>query len=160
MYELTGIQPGLSYRIKATHAGFESQFNGEERDITSAPALTMNSGGRYEVNFALTKSNTSVSNEEDPTLPQSLKLLGNYPNPFSAETSISFVIPKVMYVVIEVYDALGRKVEEVHEGTLQAGTHNIRWNLSSKARTYPSGLYFYRLTTDDEIVAGTMTRLR
>ena len=159
MYELSGIPPGASYRVKAAHVGYESQFNGDGQTVDAAPALTMNSG-RYEINFALQKSNTPVSNEPDPELPSSLKLLGNYPNPFRAATNISFSLPKAEHVSIEIYDTLGRRIADVHDGLLNAGEHNIPWRVASNARTYPSGLYFYRITAGEEIVSGSMTLLR
>lgn len=154
-YELAGIQPGLSYRVKATRVGYESQFNGAQDNVESAPALTMN-GARLEVNFSLAKSNTSVSNEEATLLPQNLQLLGSYPNPFSASTNISFSIPQATHVSVEIFDTLGRRVESIQDGVMEAGKHDIRWQLSG---SYPSGLYFYRITAGDEKVTGTMTRL-
>ncbi|MFK7848667.1 MAG: carboxypeptidase regulatory-like domain-containing protein [Rhodothermales bacterium] len=159
MYELIGIQPGLSYRVKATHAGYESQFNDAKSDVESAPAVAMNSGS-YEFNFELEKASTSVANEDTPTLPNSLKLLGNYPNPFAGTTNISFSLPQATHVSIEVYDALGRRIERVHNSVLNAGAHNIRWNAASSSNDLPSGLYFYRVTTGNESLSGSMTILR
>ena len=154
-YELAGIQPGLSYRVKATHVGYESQFNGAQDNVESAPAITLNSA-RFEINFSLTKSNTSVANEEAETLPKTLELLGNYPNPFTASTRIRFSIPRATHVSVEIFDTLGRRVENIHDGMLDAGQHNINWQMSG---TYPGGLYFYRITAGGEKVTGTMTRL-
>ncbi len=159
MYELPGIQPGQEYRIKASHVGYESQFNGEARDVASADGLTMNSG-QYEFNFTLSKSNTSVGNDDRPTLPRQLALHGNYPNPFSGATRISFTLPQSTHVSIEVYDTLGRRVANLHDGLLNAGTHDIAWQTSTSSKTLPSGLYFYRVVAGQEQSTGSMTMFR
>lgn len=159
MYELAGIQPGQEYRIKATHVGFESQFNGEARSVDAADGLTMNSG-QYEFNFSLSKRNTSVGNDDQPAVPTRLALHGNYPNPFHGTTRISFSLPQTTHVAIEVYDTLGRRVTSLHEGILNAGTHDIAWRSASNAKTLPSGLYFYRIVAGDQQQTGSMTMFR
>ncbi len=159
MYELAGIQPGASYRVKASQIGYESQFNGEFSNLEAAPELTM-SNGRYEINFTLKDAGTLVSNDDQPDLPQSLELHGNYPNPFRAATRFQFSIPKSMHVSIAIYDTLGRRIAEVHDGVLSSGSHDIRWDVNSSDSDLSSGLYFYRITTDSETQAGSMTVLR
>ena len=141
----------------ASGAGYESQFNGAASDAASAPGFTMNSDS-YEINFTLRKASTSIGKEDGPELPGRLELLGNYPNPFNAETRISFSIPRAEHVSIEIFDALGRRIETLQDGPLQAGTHTLRWEQASDAQ--PSGLYFYRITSGNEIVAGSMTRMK
>ena len=51
-------------------------------------------------------------------------------------------LPKNCQVKLVVYDALGKAVAELVNGTLNAGVHKINFN----AVNLPSGLYFYKLT--------------
>jgi hypothetical protein len=73
------------------------------------------------------------------------KLNDNYPNPFNPTTNIEFTIPNSTLVKLTVYDMLGREVQTLVNGQLNAGTHNAKWNASK----YPSGVYFYKLVTDN-----------
>jgi hypothetical protein len=43
-----------------------------------------------------------------------------------------------------VYDALGREVETLANEKQSAGTYESKWDASK----FPSGIYFYRLSTD------------
>lgn len=44
-----------------------------------------------------------------------------------------------------IYNSLGKLVQNVFEGKLQSGTYNYKWN----AADFPSGVYFYKLETND-----------
>jgi hypothetical protein len=78
-------------------------------------------------------------------LPEQYKLSQNYPNPFNPTTNIKFSIAKAGNVNIAVYDVNGRKVEELVNGSYNAGTYEVNWNASK----YSSGLYFYTLETNE-----------
>ncbi len=87
----------------------------------------------------------TISNE----IPNSFSLSQNYPNPFNPSTKIKFSIPSVettrRVVSIKVYDALGREVSTLVNQQLTPGTYEVEWDASN----YPSGLYFYKLTSGD-----------
>jgi len=74
-------------------------------------------------------------------LPGDFALLRNYPNPFNAETIISFVLPRSGKVRLTVYDLLGREVERLFDGDLPAGAHDILFSASRLS----SGVYLYRI---------------
>ena len=44
-----------------------------------------------------------------------------------------------------IYDGLGREVETIVNEQLNAGIYEADWNASN----FPSGVYFYKLTTGD-----------
>ena len=81
----------------------------------------------------------AISNE----IPIEFSLSQNYPNPFNPVTAIRFAIPQSSYVSLEVFNALGEKVEVLVFEELSAGTYKYEWN----AEDLTSGIYFYRLTT-------------
>jgi len=77
-------------------------------------------------------------------LPSKFDLAQNYPNPFNPATSISFDLPLKSFVLLKVFDLIGREVATIVSGELSAGTHTREWN----AANMPSGIYFYRLQSD------------
>ena len=76
--------------------------------------------------------------------PKSFELYGNYPNPFNPSTTIYFVLPYESRVLLDVYDILGRKVDTLINGTIQAGYHNVQFTPTEIG----DGIYLYRLTAD------------
>ncbi|MCI0715416.1 MAG: T9SS type A sorting domain-containing protein [Chlorobi bacterium] len=69
----------------------------------------------------------------------------NYPNPFNPVTNFEFRITEFGFVDISIYDILGKQIKTFVSGNLHAGIHEIRWDASN----YPSGVYFYKLSTGD-----------
>ncbi len=90
-----------------------------------------------------TITQTSTSIEDDIHPPKKFITLSNYPNPFNASTTISYGLPEVSDVCIEIYNLLGQQVAALFEGAQQAGQHHITWD----AAAFPSGVYFARLKT-------------
>jgi hypothetical protein len=58
---------------------------------------------------------------------------------------ISFTIGKESNVSLIIYDILGNKVDDIFEGKMEQGNHEISWN----AGKFSSGIYFYTLKTDE-----------
>ena len=85
---------------------------------------------------------TRVGVERDPDKIHSGLLAS--PNPFRGETEITFTSVTNDPIRIEVYDILGRRVEEVFVGQLARGeVKKFRFH----AHEYPSGLYFVRYSS-------------
>jgi hypothetical protein len=88
-----------------------------------------------------------TSNTKD--LPTEFSLTQNYPNPFNPATKIKFDIPTsrgtrgVTQLII--YDVLGKEIATPVNEQLNPGTYEIEWDGSN----YPSGVYFYKLITND-----------
>ena len=85
---------------------------------------------------------TSV--QPPPILPSKFDLDQNYPNPFNPATVISYSIPQMGHVYIEVYDILGNRVATLVDGVQSPGPHEVVFRGSGLA----SGVYFYRLESD------------
>jgi aminopeptidase N len=88
--------------------------------------------------------------------PSHFALIGNYPNPFNNSTVISFRLAKAGYVSLDVFNMLGQKVTNLHDGYLNAGVHDLIWHAS----TVSSGVYFYRLTVGETSAIKKMTLLK
>lgn len=77
-------------------------------------------------------------------LPRQYLLDDSYPNPFNPATTIHYQLPVRSRVSIIVYDLLGREVQRLVDGTLEAGHYTVRFNGADAA----SGLYFCRMTAE------------
>ncbi len=80
-------------------------------------------------------------NSGDIRPPVSYSLSRNYPNPFNPTTTILFDLPAQSHVRLEIYNALGQRIEVPIDKAMDAGSHVFRWD----GRRYASGMYFYRL---------------
>ncbi len=89
----------------------------------------------------ITKEVLSVA---EPEIPLSFGLSQNYPNPFNAATAISFSLPHTENVLLQVYNELGSKVEDVAFGIMDAGDHTFNFD----GTNLTEGLYYYRLIAD------------
>jgi photosystem II stability/assembly factor-like uncharacterized protein len=95
-----------------------------------------------------------ADNESD--LPRGFLLSQNYPNPFNARTTIGYSLSEPSEVTIEIFDILGRRVAEIHEGEKPAGEHRLSWS----AEGQPSGVYFYQIQAGDYTETRKMLLLR
>ncbi len=81
--------------------------------------------------------------------PSGFQLEQNYPNPFNPSTTLSFEIAHTSFVLLKIFDVLGREVATIVDEQLQPGVYSRSWNAGHLA----SGVYFYRL----EASAGVRT---
>jgi hypothetical protein len=70
-----------------------------------------------------------------------VRLFPNYPNPFNASTSLTFVIPAAGHVRLRLFDVLGTEVAVLTDGHYPAGTHTVRLDRTDLA----SGVYLSTL---------------
>jgi hypothetical protein len=95
----------------------------------------------------------SVNDNETP-LPKGIQLGHSYPNPFNSSTSIEIFVGDDITepVIIDVYDITGRKIDNLHDGFLKPGRHNLRYEPVNTA----SGVYFLRMRHGNETVTRKM----
>ena len=65
----------------------------------------------------------------------------NYPNPFNPVTHLEFGIPDLGFVLLKIYDILGKEVAVLINEMLSPGIYKSTFNGSN----FASGVYFYRL---------------
>ncbi|MCK4414091.1 MAG: T9SS type A sorting domain-containing protein [Candidatus Eisenbacteria sp.] len=74
--------------------------------------------------------------------------LASAPNPFDPYTTISFSLPEQTPVALRIFDAQGRVIDTLIDGTRSAGTHGIRWQGPALAPRGPgAGVYFCEIRT-------------
>jgi hypothetical protein len=81
-------------------------------------------------------------------IPNVYSLSQNYPNPFNPTTNIQFALPRAGKVELRVYNILGQVVSSLVNTQMAAGKYQAEWDAS----TLSSGVYFYRLTVDNNVV--------
>ena len=77
--------------------------------------------------------------------PIEFALQQNYPNPFNPTTTIDYSIKSAGLVILKVYDMLGSEVASLVNERKKPGNYNVIFN----AANLPSGIYVYRLTTNN-----------
>lgn len=120
--------------------------NGAGGKASHPLSITMN----VVVSDASARGGKALDNLLLHDVPTEFDLAGAYPNPFNPTTTIRVAVPDAAPVKLLVYDLLGRHVETLVDGTLDAGIHDIRFD----AGNLPSGTYLYRLETR----AGSFTK--
>ena len=90
------------------------------------------------------------------SLPNSVELYPNYPNPFNPSTTINFWLPASNHVRLEVFNLLGQSVQVLLDENRLAGHNSVVW----EASTYSSGIYFYRLEVGDTTESRKMVLLK
>jgi len=124
---VVSISPSLNIPAGSTPPDeFGSTFEWEAAPVHSPPS---------------TGTGTDVEDAPNEGVVSRFVLAPNYPNPFHRTTTISFMLPEVTPVRLEVYDLLGHRVEMLVDEVRPAGRYVVTWRASS----VPGGVYFYRL---------------
>lgn len=109
-----------------------------------------------KLTIGVVKGEISDVAPEDGQIPVSFELAQNYPNPFNPSTTINFSIPKASDVTLTIYDALGREVARLVDEHRAPGTYSVDWNAGNQA----SGIYFYRIATEQNVQVKKMVLVK
>ncbi len=121
------------------------------------PSVSVSGTAVYVVWKDYRDGNWEIYSKQNPTgnpvgiinisseIPNEFSLGQNYPNPFNPATKIKFALHNKSFTNLVIYDRLGREVEKLVNEQLNAGSYEADWNASN----FPSGVYFYKLTTGD-----------
>ncbi len=93
---------------------------------------------------------------DNGTTPHEFNLAQNYPNPFNPTTNISFTLAKASHVKLDVYNITGQLVKTIVDQDLALGNHTVTFDATNLA----SGIYFYRIITDNFTATKKMVLLR
>jgi surface protein len=119
-------------------------------NITSAPFSFGNAGTDPVWGTCPTTSNQL---DEKPLV---FGLDQNYPNPFNPSTTINYSIEEAGAVTINVYNAMGQKVATLVNEMKTVGNYTARWNAAGHA----SGMYYYRLQSNGQMITKKMTLVK
>jgi len=117
----------------------------------SPPAHPVNDGGAVmftELQITFGPSSGSSADNSAPVVNRILNQ--NYPNPFNPETTISFDMPINGKAKLEIFNVKGQLVKTLFDGTANAGRNSMVWDSTNNSgNAVTSGLYFYRLSTEN-----------
>ncbi len=136
-------------------AGTSSETNSYsfvDRNITASGKYSyrikqIDLSGKYEYSDVV---------EVSVKIPSEFRLSQNYPNPFNPDTRIAFSVPASGNVKLAVYNVLGQKVADLVNGFVDAGSHSVTF----KAGKLTSGVYFYKIETDNFVSVKKMMLIR
>ncbi len=89
-------------------------------------------------------------------IPEVFKIHINYPNPFNPSTKIRFDVQRYSMVRIVVYDLTGKEIQTLVNEKIQPG----RYEISFYGSQLPSGVYFYKMITEDYIETKKMLLIK
>jgi len=132
----------LSVSVTDTDRDLSGFQNGQEYYWRVQGSNVMGSGPWSNVgSFFVTPTDV----KEQGGIPTAYSLSQNYPNPFNPTTSIKFALPHSAFTKVTIYDILGREVQTLVNGNLEAGYYEVNFN----AANLVSGVYIYRIQSGD-----------
>ena len=100
---------------------------------------------------------------QTPTIvrPAQYQLGDSYPNPFNPAVVLPLdLATDQKQVSLALYDVLGRRVRQLWDGPLGAGTHRFTWDGRDEAgKGVAAGVYIYKVEVDGQIEAKKTTKL-
>ena len=104
----------------------------------------------------------AIAIEGEATLvPAVMMLHANHPNPFRAETTIQYSLPRAASVRLVIYDVTGRAVRTLVQGVEEAGQRRATWDgRDERGSLAASGLYICRLEADGASLTRKVSLLR
>ncbi|MBN2009803.1 T9SS type A sorting domain-containing protein [candidate division KSB1 bacterium] len=85
----------------------------------------------------------SAASNNQHTGQSTLRLHGNYPNPFNPKTEIHFEITQPLEVTVQIYNVSCQFIRTIQQGYTEPGAHVIPWNGQDQHGLFAaSGIYF------------------
>jgi photosystem II stability/assembly factor-like uncharacterized protein len=118
----------------------------------------------YTIAFYAIRYNGGISklftatgiNKVGEEVPSKFDLAQNYPNPFNPVTKIKYQVAKNSNVNITVFDITGKEISNIINEYHTAGTYEVNFDGSKLT----SGVYFYKMTTNDYSLVKKMTLIK
>jgi hypothetical protein len=150
------LRTGAVYGDDRTTQEIDGALEGEKlvfryNDIGSVPVDVYFTG-----NMELAKVDLVFRN-----LPSSFALHQNFPNPFNPITTLRYDLPEDNFVILTVYDMLGREITQLVNTNQQAGFKSVQWNaIDSMGRPVSAGVYLYQIQAGEFVQTKKMVLLK
>jgi hypothetical protein len=122
-----------AYRYTASHPALQGKSLVRKATITGKTPQYLKPSTLIS---GITTTNAEIPKE--PVLHQ------NYPNPFNPTTLISYQLSASSVVKLKVYDLLGKEIMTLVDQYQPSGKYTVSFD--SQRYSFPSGIYFYRIT--------------
>jgi len=105
---------------------------------------------------------TLVSNDaSDDLTPAEFRVSSNYPNPFNPSTRIDIETVEANDLIVSIFDATGRLVNDLVNEHLDAGRYSVRWNgMDATGHSMSTGVYFIQVRSGLEISTQKMILIK
>ena len=152
-------QAGERYRLESPATTVLSGDMDNDGDVDLV-ALDPILGGVHLLKSSLGEQATAVLTTA-AVRPVQHRLGDSYPNPFNPAVVIPLDLAKdAAEVSLTVYDVLGRRVRQVWDGPLGAGTHRFTWDgRDENGKGVAAGVYIYKVEIDGQVEAKKTTKL-
>lgn len=108
------------------------------------------------VGTAIAGSSGNVQSSGDVVTGALVNIDGNFPNPFSSETTVRFTLAEEAPVTLHLYNNAGIEVRTLQLGVLAAGERSV----ALSAQALPSGTYRYTVEAGNSRAHGVMVIVR
>jgi PKD repeat protein len=149
-------QSTLSQTVNYWEWDFDNDGNIDSYDQN--PTWTYNDSGNFSVRLKVSDGhsedsetkldyiNATVVSVEVNSIPQHFKLYQNNPNPFNPKTTIQYEMPEGSYVIIKIFNLLGKEIIRLVDEFQTAGIQKVDWDGKNKnGISVNSGIYLYSL---------------
>ncbi len=125
---------------------------------TFSPSLIVSYANRYD-SIRRMSIITPVANQDNTAAAR--EGLSIYPNPFQSSATLSFHLKSPQKVKLEIFNIRGQKVAHLINENMPIGLHKVVWDgKDDSGKSCTSGVYFYRLNTNDKTVTKKMLLLK
>jgi len=138
-----------SYLDNQSLVGLGSSSSGREYELMDSD---FEPGNTYsyilysvDINGSKHKFGPILVNTTDGNIAGTFEVSENYPNPFNPSTTFQLKLSSPSNIILEVYNILGEKVDEVFSSNTQPGILNITW----RAKDLAGGIYYYRILAEE-----------
>ena len=115
-------------------------------------------GSNNDTPNMVTVGTLSVDNNTVPTV---FTLHQNYPNPFNPTTEIKYDLPEDVFVSINIYDVMGRKIKSLSNANQTAGYHSLQWDATNNiGEGVSAGMYIYTIQAGEYRATKKMVLLK
>ncbi len=114
-----------------------------QRYLEAISFLNKNTGSAVGHSGTILKYSVMTGVSNSNSIAYTFLMDQNYPNPFNPTTVINFQLKTEALVELKVFDVRGNEVHTLINEARQPGNYDVRF----EGAEFPSGVYYYRLTT-------------
>ena len=104
---------------------------------------------------------TDVDDPENPHLPGEFSLEPGYPNPFNAQITLRYHIPKASQVQIQIFNLRGEMIRRLAHTHRQPGSYTLHWDGRDDFQsTVSSGIYLVVMRAGDTLHSQKITMIK